>query len=184
MLKGENLYLTKIKKDDMQHIYKWFSDSEFLKFYDYVPPIPQIKEEIDKTFSDYEKSEESDVFAIKLVENNLIIGLAGFDDIVKENNVATLFIGIGNKDTRGKGYGKEALNILLEYGFNKLNFHRIQLNVLEFNQSAISLYEKSGFIKEGTYREFVFREGKRYDLYLYGLLKKEWNKMRSFADGR
>ena len=85
-----------------------------------------------------------------------------------------MFIGLGNESQRGKGYGKEAMKLLLEYGFNKLNFHRIQLNVLEFNYGAIALYEKCGFKKEGIFREFVLRDGNRYNLLLYGLLKKEW----------
>lgn len=168
------VFLGKIETADMKYIYEWFSDVEYLRTYDYMPPIAQTKEQVDKIFDDYEKNEESEVFAIKLKENNQIIGIAGFDDIVKENKVATLFIGIGDKNTRGKGYGKEALNLLLEYGFNELDFYRIQLNVLEFNNAAISLYEKAGFIKEGVFREFVLRDGKRYDLYLYGLLKSEY----------
>lgn len=168
------VFLSKIEKEDMNTVYGWFKDSEFLKFYDYLPPIPQTKEEVDKTFSDYEKNEESDVFAVKLKENSQIIGIAGLDDIVKENKVATLFIGIGDKNFRGNGYGKEALNLLLDYGFMELDFHRIQLNVLEFNNAAIALYEKAGFKKEGVLREFVLRDGKRYDLYLYGLLKSEY----------
>ncbi|WP_312814779.1 GNAT family protein [Sedimentibacter sp.] len=168
--------LERIEDNDMVYIYEWFKDIEFLKFYDYMPPIPQSADEVNKTFRDYKKNEESDVFVIKLFDSNQIIGIAGFDDIVKENKVATLFIGIGNKDVRGRGYGKEALNLLLEYGFNKLGFHRIQLNVLEFNMAAISLYEKAGFKREGTYREFVLRDDKRYDLLLYGLLKSEWKK--------
>jgi len=176
MIKGKNLYLSRIEKKDMEHIYKWFSDIEFLRFYDYYPPVSQTKEEVDKTFNDYEKDEKSDVFAIRLVDDDQIIGIAGYDDIIKQIKVATLFIGIGSKNSRGKGYGKEAIDILLNYGYNEMDFHRIQLNVLEFNDSAISLYEKSGFIKEGTYREFVLRDEKRYDLFLYGLLKNEWLK--------
>jgi len=176
MQAGNNLYLSKIRKEDFEKIYDWFRDIDFLKFYDYVPPIPQEKDEVDKLFDDYEKNEESDVFSIRLLSNNNIIGIAGYDDIVHENKVATLFIGIGNKEVRGKGYGKEALKILLDYGFNERDFHRIQLNVLEFNHSAIALYEKAGFKKEGVFREFVLRDDKRYDLYLYGLLRGEWEK--------
>ncbi len=172
-----NVELRKIEKDDMKDIYRWFSDREFLKYYDYVPPIPLSEAEVDKIFDDYEKNEESDVFSVRLIENNQIIGIAGYDDIVKENKVATLFIGIGDKNIRGRGYGSEALSLLLEYGFNDLNFHRIQLNVLEFNHAAIALYEKAGFIKEGTYREFVLRDERRYDLYLYGILRSEWSKI-------
>lgn len=171
-----NLYLSNIEKEDMFYLYQWFSDSEFLKYYDYYPPIPQTKDEVDKTFKDYEEKKESKVFAIKMSQDNNIIGIAGFDDIIFENNVATLFIGIGNSTLRGRGYGKEAMNLLLNYGFNHMKLHRIQLNVLEFNLSAIKLYEKSGFKKEGVFREFVLRDNKRYDLLLYGLLKSEWEK--------
>lgn len=173
-MNSKNLYLTKIESEDFRYIYKWFSDKEFLKFYDYMPPVPQSIEQVDKTFEDYKKNEESIVFAIKLFSEGKIIGVAGFDDIIKENKVATLFIGIGSKDLRGRGYGGEALNMLLDYGFNKLGFYRIQLNVLEFNVIAIALYEKAGFTKEGTLREFVLRDGRRYNLYIYGLLKSEW----------
>lgn len=173
---SSKVFLDKIEKDDMKYIYEWFSDTEFLKFYDYIPPVAQTKGEVDKAFSDYVKSEESEIFAIKLKENNQIIGIAGFEDIIKENQVATLFIGIGNIDIRGNGYGKEALKLLIEYGFNKLNLYRIQLNVIEFNTAAVALYEKIGFIKEGIFREFVLRDGKRYDLLWYAILKSEWNK--------
>lgn len=170
--------LGEIEKEDIEIMYEWFGDVDFLKFYDYVAPVPLSKEQVDEMFNYYKNSEKSKVFAIKLLKNNQLIGLAGFDDIVKDNCVATLFIGLGSKDTRGKGYGREALKLLLNYGFNELDFHRIQLNVLEFNKAAIALYEKSGFIKEGTYRDFVLRDNKRYDLLLYGLLKREWEKQK------
>ncbi len=167
-----NIHLTKIEEKDMEYIYKWLSDSEFLKYYDYYPPVPQRKKDVDKTFHYYENSGKSKVFAVK--NESQIIGIAGFDDIIKENAVATLFIGLGEKSIHGKGYGTETMKLLLNYGFNELNLHRIQLNVLSFNDRAIALYEKFGFKKEGALREFVLRDGKRYDLFFYGLLKHEW----------
>lgn len=174
MITGENLFLSSIEEKDKKHLYSWFQDSEFLRFYDYYPPVPQSKEEVDKNLKYYENNEKSFIFAVRLKEDGQIIGVAGYDDIIMENKVATLFIGIGNNDLRGRGYGKEALKLLLDYGFYNKDFHRIQLNVLSFNERAIALYEKAGFVKEGTYREFVLRDNERYDLYLYGLLKNEW----------
>lgn len=169
-----NLYFSNIEKEDMVHLYNWFSDIEFLKYYDYVPPVPKSQDEVNQIFSDYNIKKESLVFAVRLLSDNKIIGIAGFDDIIKSNQTATLFIGIGNRELRGKGYGKEVLNKLLNYGFNTINLHRIQLNVLEFNVFAIKLYESAGFKKEGIYREFVFRDDSRYNMFLYGLLKTEW----------
>ncbi len=165
------VFLDIINKEDMPSLYKWFSNIEFLSTYDYVLPIPMSKEKVDKMISDYNEENNSIVFAIRTIEGN-IIGIAGYDDIIKDNMVATLFIGIGDENYLGKGYGKEAISELLNYGFNTLNLYRIQLNVISFNISAIKLYEKVGFQKEGTMKEFVLRNGQRYDLYMYAKLKK------------
>lgn len=165
------VFLDTIKKEDMPSLYKWFLNIEFLSTYDYVLPIPMSKEKVDKMISDYKEENNSIVFAIRTTEGN-IIGIAGYDDIIKYNMVATLFIGIGDEGYLGKGYGKETILELLNYGFNTLNLYRIQLNVISFNAPAIKLYEKVGFQKEGTMKEFVLRNGQRYDLYMYAKLKK------------
>ncbi len=167
------VFLDKIKKEDMQYLYKWFSDTEFLSSYDYVAPVPMSKEKVDKTIADYNEENDAIIFAIRN-EDNKIIGIAGYYDIVKDNQVATLFIGIGDKNQQGKGYGKKALDELLNYGFNTLNLYRIQLNVIAFNTPAIALYEKAGFKKEGTMKEFLLRDSKRYDLYMYAKLKNDY----------
>lgn len=165
------VFLDTINKEDMPSLYKWFSNVEFLSTYDYVLPIPMSKEKVDKMISNYNEENNSIVFAIRTTEGN-IIGIAGYYDIIKDNMVATLFIGIGDENYLGKGYGKETILDLLNYGFNTLNLYRIQLNVISFNISAIKLYEKVGFQKEGTMKEFVLRNGQRYDLYMYAKLKK------------
>ncbi len=67
-------------------------------------------------------------------------------------------------------------DLILKYGFNELNLHRIQLTVFEYNERGIALYEKLGFRREGVFREFMLREGRRYDMYLYGLLRREWER--------
>ncbi len=167
----KRVFLDTINKEDMSSLYKWFSDTEFLSSYDYVLPIPMSKEKVDKMISEYNEENSSIIFALRAAEGN-IIGIAGYYDIVKDNQVATLFIGIGDKSYLGKGYGKETLNELLNYGFDTLNLYRIQLNVISFNTPAIALYEKAGFQKEGTMKEFVLRDGLRYDLYMYAKINK------------
>ena len=63
---------------------------------------------------------------------------------------------------------------LLDPAFGELNLHRVQLTVFAYNERAIALYEKLGFVREGVYREFMACDGVRYDMYLYGLLRREW----------
>jgi len=88
--------------------------------------------------------------------------------------VAWLSIGIGEAEARGKGYGYDAMRLALNFAFNELNLHRIQLTVFSYNAAALALYNKLGFTHEGTYREFLRRDGQRHDMLLYGLLRDEW----------
>lgn len=173
MLVGRNIKLDSLNAEDIEIMSNWFNDVEFLRFYDMVPAIPKSQKDMMKLLEYYETSEDKFIFAIRLLDSNKLIGVAGFDEIIWTNGVATTFIGIGDKTVKGNGFGKEAMELLLDFGFNELNFYRIQLNVIEYNKIAIALYESVGFIKEGTYREFIYRDGKRYDLLLYGILKQE-----------
>jgi len=176
LLEGENLKLTSIRDSDFYSLENWFNDVAFLRHYDIMPATPKSKKELDELLIYYGDSHERCIYAIREKKEDKIIGVAGFDNIVWTSGVATVFIGIGESAFRGKGYGKEALSLLLDFGFNELNFHRIQLNVISYNLNAIRLYEGLGFVKEGVCRELVYRDGKRYDLYQYGLLKPEWCK--------
>ena len=70
------------------------------------------------------------------------------------------------------------MELLVNYGFNELNLHRLQLTVFGYNEPAVKLYEKLGFQHEGSYREFLQRDGQRYDMHLYGLLLSDWEEGR------
>lgn len=174
LLKGEKVILEAVREEDLEIINRWFNNSEFLRHYDMVPAVAQGKKEVDEMLEKFEKSNERYIFSIRLTAGDKLIGILGYDDIVWASGTATLFIGIGEYEFHGQGLAKEAMRLLLDFGFNELNFHKIQLNVLQYNERAIKLYEACGFVKEGTYREFVYRDSKRYDMYLYGLLKHEW----------
>ena len=83
----------------------------------------------------------------------------GLSNISKTNKNADLFIAIGEDSYRRKGFGKNAMEWLIEYGFQKLKLHKINLGVVRDNTSAISLYKSMGFIVEGTMKDDVFYEG-------------------------
>jgi Acetyltransferases, including N-acetylases of ribosomal proteins len=173
---GDNIKLTAVKETDIEAMEEWFNDVEFMRHYDMVPAVPHKYKDVEQMIDSFSNTSERYVFSIRLIEKEEFVGIIGFDDIIWSNGVATVFIGIGNKSHTGKGLGKEAMQLLLDFGFNELNFHRIQLNVLSYNTNAIKLYESVGFHKEGTFREFICRDGKRWDMYLYGLLSYEWKK--------
>ncbi|MCD6376499.1 MAG: GNAT family N-acetyltransferase [Caldisericaceae bacterium] len=77
---------------------------------------------------------------------------------------------------RGRGLALQALQKLIKFSFEQLNFHRLEAEIYEFNQAARNLFTKLGFELEGKLREAKFKDGKYYDILHFGLLKKEWKK--------
>lgn len=174
LLKGSKIILTAFREDDLKILEAWYNDVSFLRNYDMISSFPMSLYELKPMIEDVKKSPDKFIFAVRNTSNGEFIGVTGFENILWNNGVATIYIGIGNESYRGVGIGREALSLTIEFGFEELNLHRIQLTVLSYNTPAIKLYEKVGFKREGTYREFIHRDNKRYDMYLYGLLRKEW----------
>lgn len=174
LLEGKTIRLTAVEREDIEEFTKWYNNTEFMRYYDVISAVPKSREEVLEIIEEAQKSTDKYIFAIRTIIGNKFIGVTGFENVLWNNRNALIYIGIGNENYRGQGIGEEALNLTMEFGFEEFNFNRIYLNVLEYNDRAISLYEKLGFLKEGIQREFIIRDGKTYDMYLYGILQREW----------
>jgi len=75
---------------------------------------------------------------------------------------------------QGEGYGTEAAELLVDYGFRQRGVHRIEARVFEFNEPSQRLLEAVGFTHEGTKRESEFIDGEYQDTRWYGVLEEEW----------
>jgi RimJ/RimL family protein N-acetyltransferase len=89
---------------------------------------------------------------------------------------AEMGITIGDKGYWGKGYGRDAIALLLGYGFRLLNLQRIWLKVHAGNERAIRAYRACGFVQEGRFRRHVWSNGSYDDVLLMGVLREEWEK--------
>lgn len=174
LLKGKKVRLAAIRDEDFEILARWYGDGITLRFYEIEPAYPYGSSSIKKWVEENVASGRHFAFGIRDTEDDRLVGYADLNDIVWNNSVASLSIAIGDAVNRGKGYASEALELLLGYGFQELNLHRIQLSVISYNESAIALYEKVGFCREGCQREVIHRDGIRFDLYNYGLLRHEW----------
>ncbi|MGB4722593.1 MAG: GNAT family protein, partial [Defluviitoga tunisiensis] len=83
-----------------------------------------------------------------------------------------------DKEYLSKGYGTEAMELLLDYGFNALNLQNIMLEVFDYNKRAIKAYEKVGFKVIGKRRQAKFFNNKRYDIIFMDILKDEFLNIR------
>lgn len=174
LLKGKKVKLAAVRESDIPVIEKWYNDMNFLRHFDKLIAVPRENTYISNFIKGMQGANNEIIFAVRDIEDDKLIGITGFENIQWNNRVATIFIGIGEEGYRGKGIGKEAMSLTIDYGFNELNLHKLQLTVLGYNTAAIALYESLGFIKEGVFREFILRDKQRYDLVNYGIIHHEW----------
>ena len=95
-----------------------------------------------------------------------------------KDRCATLGIALG-REYIGRGYGTDAMRVIVGYGFREMGLHRIQLSVAPFNPAGIRAYQKAGFVEEGRQRESVLHDGRWYDEVLMSILDHEWAARRS-----
>jgi len=144
-LTGDNIYLSPISFDDVEQ---------------YAEMVNDIKVSVGLGYLSYTNiiDFESEKF------NSL--------DIINRNGA--LGVLIGNPKYQRKGYGTEALKLILDYGFSFLNLRNISLSVFEYNEPAYNLYKKVGFKEVGRLRKALEIMGKTYDVIIMDMLKEEF----------
>lgn len=122
----------------------------------------------------YEPPKSTHRFAIVLLENDVLIGGISLHNIDHLNRNAYIGIFIGGEEHRSKGYGAEAIRLILNYGFNTMNLHSINLTVRANNDAGISCYKKVGFREVGRLPEVFFIDGKYVDKIYMEILEHEF----------
>lgn len=170
-LVGERIYLSPRNVEDVEIFTEWMNDFFITDYTGRSYSTITLQEE--KAYLEKEQNNKS-VFAIIDLQTDEIIGNVGLHEINNINRTATLGIFIGNKNYWSKGYGTEAIQLILDFGFNYLNLNNIDLVLMEFNQRALKCYEKCGFKEIGRRRKCNFINGKYYDLILMDILAEEF----------
>jgi RimJ/RimL family protein N-acetyltransferase len=180
MLKGKLVTLRPVKRSDITYFLKWFNDPEVIQYLGMYLPMTEMAEEkwIEELGTTRARSDV--VFVIEAIEgrSNKPIGSCGLHGISPKDHNATFGIAIGEKDHWGKGYGTEAARLIIRYGFEQLNLHRINSGAIGFNERSIRMHKKVGFTEEGRQRQAMFKNGAFHDHVLFGLLRDEWLKLK------
>ena len=175
MLRGELVYLAPDNPEvRAANFYRWNQDTEWHRFLDTDPPrMPsekKVKEWLDK---DLERNDQNELFlSIHPLGSEQMVGFIGLFDLFMHHGDTLVVIALGERDYWGKGYGTDAMRIMLRYAFNELNLRRVGLIVFEYNPRGIRSYEKAGFVLEGRIRGPILREGKRFDFLYMGVLTR------------
>ncbi len=158
---GKRVYLRALEKEDLIYIRKWSNDPEIRKLIGEVVSMSQADADkfLERVYSDNTR----EWFVIVLKEKDRVIGETGLLRMFPAWRTTDISIIIGEKDAWGKGYGTEAILLLLDYAFRCLNFHRVAIGVVGFNKRAISFWKKIGFKKEGVERDGYYYNHKYFD---------------------
>lgn len=143
-------------------------------------PSPKIftLEDERKWFTEIGKKTDDKVLAIIAKKNNKTIGSIGLHKIDTTERRASLGIMIGDKNYWGRGYGREALVLMLDFAFTVLNLHSVYLGVFAFNKRGLRAYKAVGFTEYGRGREAHFWGGKYYDIIQMDILDREFKKSK------
>ncbi|OUQ86314.1 GNAT family N-acetyltransferase [Brevibacillus brevis] len=174
LFQTERIYLRKMTGEDVDVYHTWRNDEEVMRTTNPSMDVYTWEETNGFVNQVILHASSSKSYMIVDSQTNRPIGITSLIQIDLKNRNAECIIDIGEKEYWGKGYGREALKLLLDYAFLEMNLHRVSLRVFSFNERAIKLYERLGFKQEGISRQFLFREGKWHDIVHMGILQQEY----------
>lgn len=174
IIQDNQIELRRLVPNDLVDRCRWLNDPAVTRFFTNIWAFPPTLAEMEKWLENIGKKMDQEMhFSIYTRSDNHIGGvqLKGLD---WRNRSTELGLFIGEKEWRGKGLGTIVTHLLLHYAFMTLNLHRVWLRVDSENVAAIRCYEKCGFIREGFFRDEVYKNGQYRDSIVMSILSGEF----------
>lgn len=182
LLSGDLVRLTSEEPETLARLEsQWSSDSEYSRLLSWDPALRFSAKNAQKWIEKQCEHDDCFTFSIRTLVDDRIIGGIGLDGVRWTHGDTFVGIGLGDREYWGKGYGTDAMKIILRFAFTELNLRRVTLDVFEYNQRGVRSYEKAGFKHEGRQREVIQRDGRRWDLLFMGILRDDWIKQEGIS---
>lgn len=177
------VYLRSPERSDIPLFVEWLGDARTSRTLGIRVPLSIPMEEAWFEAISAGQGKDRYAFIACRLADDRPVGSIGLFDTDHVNGTSALGLSVGTEADRGQGYGTDMLLALLGFGFDQLRLEHIWLEVFEYNPGARRLYERLGFVHEGTFRRQRFTEGRRWDVYRYSMLADEWRARRTEGDG-
>jgi RimJ/RimL family protein N-acetyltransferase len=176
LIGSRRVFLRPFEARDNEAYRRWRSDARVMATAGFGERAPLSLAQVEKRLEQVtaEQGKDQYLFAICLIDDERPIGEGSLFDIDRRVGSAELGIFIGEVGEWGKGYGTDAVNALVDFGFGELRLERIWLNVWTENAAARRAYEKAGFVREGTLRHDLYEHGTYTDGDIMSILRDEW----------
>jgi RimJ/RimL family protein N-acetyltransferase len=173
-LKGQRIYLRALMEKDLTDAYlQWLNDEEVCAGNSHAI-FPNTEYKMKAYFESLKNGAQQVVLAIIHTESEKHIGNVALQNINWISRSAEFAILLGNKDYWGGGFGTEAAKLIVEYGFRRLNLHRVYCGTIQGNKSMIKLASKLNMKEEGKRRDAIYKNGSYLDIIEYGVLQNEF----------
>lgn len=170
-LKGNSIYLRALEPEDLEFIYHIENDESIWEVSNTQTPYSKflIRQYLENAHQDIYEAKQ---LRLAICENNsnTAMGLIDLFDFDPKNKRAGIGIVIQNEANRGKGFGKEALSLLINYAFVHLQLHQLFANIGVENEASSSLFSTFGFEKIGVKKEWIFINNQYQDEAIYQLI--------------
>ena len=169
-LKGKNIYLRALEPEDLEFIHTIENDESIWEISNTNTPYSKF------LIKQYLEHAHKDIFEVKQLRlvissyEDLPIGMIDLFDFDFKHRRAGIGILVKEPDDRLKGYGREALKLLIDYSFKHLDLHQLYCNISEENEASIKLFSNQGFKKIGLKKEWNYVNGSYKNEYLFQLI--------------
>lgn len=172
-LKGEYVYLRALEPEDLEFVHAVENDESIWEISNTQTPYSKF------IIKQYLENAHKDIYEVKQLRlvissyEDVPLGMIDIYDFDFKNNRAGIGILVKETNNRGKGYGTEALKLLVSYCFTHLGLHQLYCNISEENKTSIKLFENQGFKKVGLKKDWNYINSSYKDEYLFQLIYEQ-----------
>jgi len=174
MYTGDLVRLREYRKDDLELAKDYVNKAEIKQYIEPGVPFLYTLHNEEQWYEQISPHNEAYNFAIEALDTHQYIGGCGVHNLDYKNGRVEIGVFIGDEAYLGKGYGTDAMKVLVKFIFEQMNIHKIKLEVYSFNQRAQKCYEKVGFKKEAVLKDEIFRNGQYHDIICMSMFKEEY----------
>ena len=170
MLRGQKVVLRPVQREDLKRLDELYQNVELVVLAngEWSPYSLAGREQR------FDKGLDGDQAWFAIDVEGVVVGTTGLKDFSRRDGTAGVGISILDPAYVGQGYGRDALTVLLDWGFRIQNLRRIWLDTLATNERALRAYRACGFVEEGRQREHFYYDGAYVDAVFMGILRSEW----------
>lgn len=175
MIENERIYLRLMEEKDIPYKVSWINNPNFRSTLNFEYPVSEVGTR--KWLNSVSGNPNRRDFFVCNKESDEPIGFGGLLNIDYKNSKAESYMGIGDLNSQGKGYGYDIRKLILDYAFNELSLNKVYAYVWEKNTPMVNLNKKVGFQIEGLLRDDILSHGELRSRYIMGITKKDYQKL-------